>query len=59
MNNKWKLFILCQHLNRMIMAKLNRDYGKGIEFLFWTIMFVAALVALMVWIYHINFNLTF
>ena len=42
-----------------IMAKLNRDYGKGKEFLFWTLMFTLALVLLMVWIYNINFHLTF
>jgi hypothetical protein len=41
------------------MAKLDRDYGKGVEFLFWTIMFATALVALMVWIYRINGNLSF
>ena len=41
------------------MANQNRDYGKGKEFLFWTIMFSLALVALMVWIYKINFTLTF
>jgi hypothetical protein len=41
------------------MAKLNRDYGKGLDFLFWTIMFVLALVALMVWIYNVNFTMDF
>ena len=41
------------------MAQMNRDYGKGKEFLFWTLLFTAALVLLMVWIYRINLPLTF
>jgi cbb3-type cytochrome oxidase subunit 3 len=41
------------------MANLNRDYGKGKEFLFWTILFTLALVLLIAWIYNINFRLEF
>jgi hypothetical protein len=52
--------LLCDiQINSYIMAKLNRDYGKGKEFLIWTLLFSLALVALMVWVYKINFVLTF
>jgi len=53
-------YLFCaNHLKSLIMAKLNRDYGKGREFLFWTLMFALALTALMVWLYRINFTLSF
>lgn len=41
------------------MANLNRDYGKGKEFLIWVLLFALALVLLIIWIYNRNFILTF
>jgi len=41
------------------MANMNRDYGKGKQFLIWSLLFTLALTVLIVWIYKINFVLTF
>lgn len=38
------------------MAKLNRDYGHGVEFLLWTLLYVFLLILLMVWVYDKNFQ---
>jgi len=42
--------------NKCIMAKLDRDYGHGVEFLLWTLLYVFLLILLMVWVYDKNFQ---
>ncbi len=36
------------------MAKQNRDYGIGYEFLTWALVYFFMLVLLMVWVYNKN-----
>jgi len=38
------------------MAKLDRDYGKGIQFLLWALLYTALLILLMVWVTDKNFQ---
>ena len=38
------------------MAKQNRDYGIGYEFLAWALIYVFFLVLLIMWVYGQNFD---